>query len=126
MAEELGKERDAYIWFEQAIRKNKELLETAESSRRTVSTRHVDGLAKYDVEGTEEEWGALLKRKEQLEIEEEQLKRLLESTEKELEAVLEEERLVELEAKAVEQEENESVYREPSCVTDVLTCAAVS
>lgn len=126
MAEELGKERDAYIWFEQAIRKNKELLETAESSRRTVSTRHVDGLAKYDVEGTEEEWGALRKRKEQLEIEEEQLKRLLESTEKELEAVLEEERLVELEAKAVEQEENESVYREPSCVTDVLTCAAVS
>lgn len=126
MAEELGKERDAYIWFEQAIRKNKESLGTAEISRKTVNTRHVDGLAKYDVEGTEEEWGTLVKRKGQLEVEEERLKRQLESTEKELEAVLEEERLVELEAKAVEQEENESVYCAPSCITDILTCIAVS
>ncbi|KAL0252559.1 hypothetical protein I308_101951 [Cryptococcus tetragattii IND107] len=107
MAEELGKERDAYIRFEQAIRKNKELLETAESSRKTAKTRHVGGLAKYDVEGTEEEWDALRKKKEELELEEERLKLLLESTEKELEVALEEERLVELEAKMVEQEENE-------------------
>ncbi|KGB77470.1 beclin 1 [Cryptococcus deuterogattii 99/473] len=107
MAEELSKERDAYIRFEQAIRKNKELLETAESSRKTVKTRHVGGLAKYDVEGTEEEWDALIKKKEELELEEERLKLLLESTEKELEVALEEERLVELEAKMVEQEEND-------------------
>lgn len=121
MAEELGKERDAYIRFEQAIRKNKELLETAESSRKTVKTRHVGGLAKYDVEGTEEEWDALIKKKEELELEEERLKLLLESTEKELEVAFEEERLVELEAKMVEQEENESVYHALSCTTGVLT-----
>lgn len=85
--EDLTRERDAYINFERTIRKR------AEGSEGII--------------GEDEEWDALLKRKEELAAEEEQLRKQLKEKEDELDAVREEERRVKEEEEAIDQEESE-------------------
>lgn len=84
--EDLTRERDAYINFERTIRKRAE----------------GEGII-----GEEEEWDALLKRKEELAAEEAELRRQLRDKEDELAAVREEERRVKQEEEAIDREEAE-------------------
>lgn len=85
--EDLTRERDAYINYERTIRKR------AEGSEGII--------------GEDEEWDALLKRKEELAAEEEQLRKQLKEKEDELGAVRGEERRVKAEEEAIDQEESE-------------------
>lgn len=85
--EDLTRERDSYIAFERTIRKRAEGAE--------------------GIIGEDEEWDALLKRKEELAAEEEQLRKQLKEKEDELGAVREEERRVKEEEEAIDQEEAE-------------------
>lgn len=120
--DELQKERDAYIAFEQGILRNREASQsvgrrgsdkgkgkgkvTAEVNH---GTKGEGVLGEYDIEGTQEEWDALIKRKKELQEEEESLTRELEKREAELEGIRIEEQRVRMEEKAVEREEEESV-----------------
>ena len=101
--EELTRERDAYLAFEKGILKNKESLK---SSRRH-TPQDGEGLGAYDIEGTEEDWQALHRRKRELENEEEQLKKLLAEKEKQLAKVRKEEERVKLEEEDIVKEEEE-------------------
>lgn len=65
------------------------------------------GLGEYDIEGTPDEWEALLKKKKELEVEEVKLIHVLRAKEKELEGVKVEEENVKREEKQVEREEEE-------------------
>ncbi|WVF70509.1 hypothetical protein IAT40_005299 [Kwoniella sp. CBS 6097] len=119
MAEELTKERDAYISFEQSIQRNREKqlssslrTKTKSKSSSTNQTEQSDreestGLGDSDIEGTEEEWAELMKRKKELEAEEEQLKAVLEQKEKELDKVKEEEQRIKQDEAEVDREETE-------------------
>ncbi|RSH92846.1 autophagy protein 6 [Saitozyma podzolica] len=79
--EELSRERDAYIAFERGILRNRENL-------RADRNKAEDGsLGEYDIEGTEDEWAALIRRKKDLEAEETALRKRLEEREKEVAAV---------------------------------------
>ncbi|ODO07168.1 beclin 1 [Cryptococcus wingfieldii CBS 7118] len=100
-AEELGKERDAYIGFEQGILRNREKLKSK------VPSKAKPGLGGHDVEGTDAEWAALTRRKKELQDEEEQLKAILEGKEKELDVAEHEEELAKAEEEEVEREEND-------------------
>ena len=103
--EELSRERDAYLEFEKGILKNKESLKS--NRRRTQSED--EGLGAYDMEGTEEEWQALHRRKRELENEEEQLKKMLAEKEKQLAKVRKEENKVKQEEEDIAKEEEECV-----------------
>ena len=129
--EDLSKERDAYIEFQRGIARNKEALGRRGTrhghaqgqpssgrggqggqTRRSGGTGgeeddEVDGLGAYDLEGTDEEWEALQRRKKDLEKEEEALKRELEGMEKELEKARLQEAQVKEEEAAVDREEDE-------------------
>ena len=103
--EELGQERDAYIAFEQGILRNRDNL----MSGRKVE-RNKDELGEYDIEGTHEEWESLIRRKKELESEEERLRKVLEEKEKEFESVRADEKRVKREEEQVEREEEEYAY----------------
>ncbi|WVQ97412.1 hypothetical protein IAU59_004525 [Kwoniella sp. CBS 9459] len=123
MAEELTKERDAYISFEQSIQRNRDRQRSSsrpESSSRANSRRshpnkeaeHADGdnrpgLGDSDIEGTEDEWDELMRRKQELEAEEEQLKAVLRNKEEELDKVKEEEQRVKEDEEQVDREETD-------------------
>lgn len=94
----LSKERDAYIAFEQGIQKSKAAAGTK---------GHGDGLDEYGIEGTQQEWDALMKRKKELEKEEADLTAELKAKEKELEGVHAEQEEVKRDEALVEQEEEE-------------------
>jgi beclin 1 len=94
----LSKERDAYIAFEQGIQKSKAAVNTK---------GHGDGLDEYGIEGTQQEWDALMKRKKELEKEEADLTAELKAKEKELEDVHAEQEVVKRDEALVEQEEEE-------------------
>ncbi|WVO12925.1 hypothetical protein L204_100533 [Cryptococcus depauperatus] len=104
-AEELGRERDAYIGFEQGILRNRERMKS--KSKRAQRDYSDEGLGEDDIEGSPEEWEFLLKRKEELKIEEAKLKTVLEEKEKELDQARQEEMRVKADEEQVEREENE-------------------
>ncbi|WVW82365.1 hypothetical protein I302_104372 [Kwoniella bestiolae CBS 10118] len=112
LAEELTRERDAYIGFEKDVQRNRERLTSGSSRRSQSRSRRTDdgepeGLGENDVEGTEDEWAELNRRKRELEDEEEKLRLVLEERERELEVVEEEERRVRRDEEEVEREETE-------------------
>ena len=96
--EELSLERDAYIEFQRGIQRHHDQLK----KRRTG-----DGLGEYDIEGTEDEWEGLVKKKRELDKEEERLKRALEEKEKELQAARKDQERIKLEEQRVDKEEEE-------------------
>ena len=97
--EELSRERDAYIAFERGVLRNREEL--------TAGRQWGDALGEDDIEGTPEEWQELIRRKKELEIEEDRLRKVLEEKERELEGVRVEEARVKREEEEVEREEEE-------------------
>ena len=101
--EELTRERDAYLAFEKGIQKNREALK----SRRRSKPDSEAGLGENDLEGTEEEWQALHRRKRELEGEEEALKRTLMEKEKDLAKIRKEEERVKLDEEDVGKQEDE-------------------
>ena len=114
--EELSRERDAYIEFQRGVIRNRETLgkhrpDGGGASRgkgsRDGTGQNEDGLGAYDIEGTEEEWDALVRRKKELEREEEKLRAALEEQERELERAEEEAERVEREEAAMERSEDE-------------------
>ena len=112
--EELSRERDAYINFERGISRNQEDLKSRKganvgSKRRKSSDNRSEGLGEFDLEGDEEEWDDLTRRRGELESEEERLIRMLEGKEKELAAAKEEEKRAKEEEKEVERQETEYV-----------------
>ena len=72
--------------------------------------RERDELGEHDVEGTQEEWESLIRRKKELESEEERLRKVLEEKEKEYELVRADEKRVKREEEQVEREEEEYVF----------------
>ena len=107
--EELSRERDAYINFERGILRNQEELRSGNRKRRKSETKagEDEGLREFDLEGDEEEWEELTRRRQELESEEERLIRILEGKEKELAAAKEQEKLAKEEEKEVERQETE-------------------
>ncbi|ORY23210.1 autophagy protein Apg6-domain-containing protein [Naematelia encephala] len=99
--EELKRERDAYISFEQNIVRNRETL------RKGRQKEEDEGLGEYDIEGTEEEWDELIRRKAELAEEEDRLRATLREKEKELAQVREEEERVRLEEEEMDRQEEE-------------------
>lgn len=67
-----------------------------------------EGLGMYDVEGTEEEWDELVKRKKDLEKEEDRLKKILEEKEVELEQARRDQQRVKEAEEEQERREEES------------------
>ncbi|WVQ85262.1 hypothetical protein IAT38_007427 [Cryptococcus sp. DSM 104549] len=109
-AEDLGRERDAYIGFEQGILRNRERVRShgnMKSREGKGKSKGEKGLGAEDVEGTDQEWEKLMRRKRELEDEEEKLKMLLEEKEGILDEVREEEKKVKAEEEEVERQENE-------------------
>jgi beclin 1 len=105
--EELSRERDAYINFEKGINRNRDDIK----GKRRISS---DGLGEHDVEGSEDEWKDLTKRKKELEGEEARLKRILAEKENELHAMRDEEIRVKGEEEEVDRLETEyGTYRPP-------------
>jgi beclin 1 len=100
--EELSRERDAYIEFQKGIVRNKESL-----GKREMVKDEADGLSEYGMEGTEEEWDELVRRKNELSKEEDKLKKILAETERELEKAHEEEKRVDKEEREQEELEKE-------------------
>lgn len=98
--EELSRERDAYLGFEKGIHRNRDDIK----GKRRQST---DGLGEYNIEGDEEEWQELTKRKKELEGEEGRLKRILAEKENELHAMRDEGLRVKEEEDEVERLETE-------------------
>lgn len=94
--EELSRERDAYIEFQRGIIRNRETLGKHRPEglgsvvRQGKAGTEENGLEAYDIEGTEEEWEALIKRKKDLDKEEVRLKKALEEKEGELDVAREE------------------------------------
>jgi beclin 1 len=119
--DELQRERDAYIAFEQGILRNRELVQGSKSkgdrdtgrgkSKGKVPDKEdvKDGLGEFDMEGTQEEWDHLIRRKKELAEEEEQLVAELRKRESELGAMREEEEAVKREEERVDNEEQECV-----------------
>lgn len=106
--EEVSRERDAYIAFEKGILRNREDIRSrAKSGRRRASRDREEGLGEHDIEGSDGEWEELVKRKKELEEEEERLTKVLAEKEKELEAVREEEKRVKAEEEEQDREETE-------------------
>ncbi|KAK8865977.1 hypothetical protein IAR55_001127 [Kwoniella newhampshirensis] len=106
-AEELGRERDAYLAFEQGIQRNREKIRSGRSSSIKVEGDSDEGLGEDDIEGTDAEWEELIKKKKELEEEEERLVSVLEEKEKELDQVKTEAERVRADEEEVEREENE-------------------
>ncbi|ORX36010.1 autophagy protein Apg6-domain-containing protein [Kockovaella imperatae] len=102
--EELTRERDAYLAFEKGIAKNRDSLR---SRRRAES----ETLGEHDLEGTEEEWQALHRRKRELDGEEEALKKVLVEKEKQLAKMRQEEERVKLEEEEMKREEDAFLLR---------------
>ena len=94
--EELTRERDAYIAFEQGLRKRGNRMEEADKD--SVDDPLVGGV---------DEWDALLTRRKELEDEEKKLRATLKEREAELVAVKEDEARVKAEEAAVTREEEE-------------------
>ncbi|WWD17831.1 hypothetical protein CI109_102274 [Kwoniella shandongensis] len=115
-AEELGRERDAYIAFEQGIQRNREKIRSRRSSVTNRGDKR-DGLGEDDIEGTDAEWEELMKKRKELEEEEEKLKWVLEERERELDEVKKEEERVKAEEEEVEREENEYLLSHSSLST---------
>ncbi|WWC58672.1 uncharacterized protein I303_101216 [Kwoniella dejecticola CBS 10117] len=113
MAEELTRERDAYINFEKEIQRHREKQSSGRSkSRSRIKEREEgEGLGEYDLEGDEDEWQELIKRKKELEEEEDRLRSVLEEREKELEKVQKEEERVKRDEEEVEREEAEYLLK---------------
>jgi hypothetical protein len=118
--EELSRERDAYINFERGILRNQEQMkkglkvEGSRKRRKSTSSNlsgkgEEQGLGEFDLEGDEEEWEELTRRRRELESEEERLIRILEGKEKELATAKEEEKRANEEEKEVERQETEYV-----------------
>ncbi|WWD09468.1 hypothetical protein V865_007592 [Kwoniella europaea PYCC6329] len=114
LAEELTRERDAYIRFEKDVQMNRERLTHSSSSSKNKSKikdkdkgEDPEGLGENDIEGTEDEWQELNKRKKELESEEEELRLILEEKERELKEVELEEERVKRDEEEVEREETE-------------------
>lgn len=118
--DELQKERDAYIAFEQGILRNRELVQGGKSksgeSDRGVKGKGTavekeeikdDGLGEFDIEGTQEEWDMLIRRKKELAEEEEKLIEELKRREAELEDVRATEEAVRLDEEQADKEEQE-------------------
>jgi beclin 1 len=112
--EELSRERDAYIEFQKGVLRNRDSLAKKHSHGKTARTRakrdsedEEEGLGEYDMEGTPEEWDELVKRKKELEEEEEELTRLLAEKERELEKAREEEHRVKEEEAEMDKREDE-------------------
>ncbi|OCF30410.1 beclin 1 [Kwoniella heveanensis BCC8398] len=124
-AEELAQERDAYISFKQSIQRNREKQLHSQRPNPSFSKSNSDprfglkttagesgkedgsGLEDSEIEGSEEEWNELVKRRQELEREEEQLIAVLEAKEKELDAVREEEERVKEDEAEVDREETD-------------------
>ncbi len=102
--EELSRERDAYIAFERDILRNREDLT---GGRKKSSGKEEEGLGESDIEGTQDEWESFVRRKKELESEEERLRKVLEEKERELDGVRAEEERVKREEEEVEREEGE-------------------
>ncbi|WVR05937.1 hypothetical protein IAU60_002963 [Kwoniella sp. DSM 27419] len=121
MAEELNRERDAYIAFEQSIQRGRQ--RKASGSGRSARRRQRqaedgdEGLSGNDLEGDDEEWEELMRRKKQLEDEEEQLTAELEEKERELEEVRREEAEVKQDEERVDREETEYLLAHASLAT---------
>lgn len=98
--EELTRERDAYLNFEKGINRNRDDIK---SKRRKSS----DELGEHNLEGDEEEWQDLTKRKKELEGEEARLKRILAEKENELHAMRDEELRVKEEEEELDRLETE-------------------
>jgi beclin 1 len=98
--DELRRERDAYIGFERGILQNREALKQGANVEK-------EGLGEYDIEGTQEEWDELMKRKEELVKEEEELREILKAKEAEFAKMIEEEARVKLEEEEMDREETE-------------------
>ncbi|KAK4688335.1 beclin, partial [Tremellales sp. Uapishka_1] len=107
--DELAREREAYIAFEQGILKNRD-------GRKKKSE---GGLGEHDIVGTEEEWEYLTKRKEGLRSEEEELRKILEEKENELKGVREEEDRVRKEEEEMNREETEFLLSHASLSTQL-------
>ena len=101
--EELSRERDAYIAFEKGILRNRDELTKSRKKGEE------DELGEEDIEGTQDEFVELTRRKNELESEEESLRRVLAEKEKELDGVRAEEERVKREEDDVEREEEECV-----------------
>jgi beclin 1 len=131
--DELQKERDAYIAFEQGILRNREVVQGGRSKtaqkerekhtkgkgkgRAVEEVQGVDeGLGEFDMEGTQEEWDMLIRRKKELAEEEERLIAELKKREGDLEAVREEEEGVRRDEEEVDREEQE--YVPPPSLSD--------
>ncbi|WWC86302.1 uncharacterized protein L201_001175 [Kwoniella dendrophila CBS 6074] len=118
LTEELTKERDAYIRFEREILRNRETQNQSKSSSSYVkrisksdnkdpnkAESETEALGEFDIEGNEDEWNELMKRKKELEDEEEKLRVVLEEREKELKEVEMEEEKVKRDEEEVDREE---------------------
>jgi len=104
--EELSKERDAYINFEREITRNRDALKArgTNGNTKTDGSRELGG---YDIEGGDEEWEELSRRKIELQKEEEDLIKVLAEKEAELGSVRQEEKAMKQEEEAVDKEETE-------------------
>ena len=107
--EELSRERDAYIAFERGIIRNREERRSGRRKSRDIRGEDEEDteLGEHDIEGTEEEWYELVRRKKDLEKEEVELRKLLEEKERELEGVRREEERVKAEEAEMDRQEQE-------------------
>ncbi|WRT64192.1 uncharacterized protein IL334_001121 [Kwoniella shivajii] len=139
LAEELTKERDAYINFEKNIQRNRDNQKsngnnnTSKNNRKSTDVNDdnlkddvsrpglgpesEEGLGEFDIEGNEDEWDELIKRKSQLEEEEIKLKLILEQKEFELNKVKLEEEQVKKDEQDIEREETEYLLEHASLST---------
>ena len=92
--DELIRERDAYLEFEKEVLKGHHEIKEGE----------LDG---YGVEGDEDEWDGLQRKKQELEKEEEKLRRVLREKEGELDRVKKDAQLVKTEEEQLDREEEE-------------------
>lgn len=107
--EELSRERDAYIEFQRGIVRNRESLGKKGRRKSTAEAAGKDEgvLEGYDVEGTDEEWDELQRRKRELVKEEDRLRKMLAEKEKELEAARKDEARVKQEEEQMDKDEEE-------------------
>lgn len=107
--EELSRERDAYIEFQRGIVRNREGLGKKGRRKSTPGSagRDESGLEGYDVEGTDDEWDELQRRKKELIKEEDKLRKMLAEKEKELDAAKREEARVKQEEEQMDKDEEE-------------------
>ena len=105
--DELTRERDAYIAYEKGILRNRERLRSRQHD--AVSGDEGEVLGEDNLEGTKDDWEALVRRKNELAVEEERLRKVLEEKEKDLEQVRIQEERIKLEEEEVDREETECV-----------------